>query len=108
MQATGELDEPTDEPLPEPGAWFADAAMPRVTLRLAPEARWVIETYPADDVGAPDASGWITARLPVASDRWIERVLVRLGDRAEVVEPERYAYLGRAAAARVLARYRTR
>jgi hypothetical protein len=42
----------------------------------------------------------------VASDRWLERVLVRLGDRAEVVEPARYAELGRAAAARILARYR--
>ncbi len=106
LEATGEVGEPTDEPLPEPGRWFVDGGMPRVTLRLAPAARWVIETYPVDDVGEPDADGWVTARLPVASDRWLERVLVRLGERAEVVEPARYAELGRAAAARVLARYR--
>jgi proteasome accessory factor C len=80
--------------------------MPRVTVRLAPAARWVIETYPVDDIGEPDADGWVVARLPVASDRWLERVLVRLGDRAEVVEPVRYAELGRDAAARILARYR--
>jgi proteasome accessory factor C len=106
LEATGELGEPIDEPLPEPGRWFLDGGMPRVTVRLAPEARWVIETYPVDDVGEPDADGWVVARLPVASDRWLERVLVRLGDRAEVVEPARYAELGRAAAARILARYR--
>ena len=106
LETTGEHGEPTDEPLPEPGRWFVDGGMPRVTLRLAPAARWVIETYPADDVGEPDAAGWVVARLPVASDRWLERVLVRLGDRAEVVEPARYAELGRAAAARILAGYR--
>jgi proteasome accessory factor C len=106
LEATGELGEPTDEPLPEPGRWFLDGGMPRVTVRLAPAARWVIETYPVDDVGEPDADGWVVARLPVASDRWLERVLVRLGDRAEVVEPARYAELGRAAAARILASYR--
>jgi proteasome accessory factor C len=106
LEATGELGEPTDEPLPEPGRWFLDGGMPRVTVRLAPAARWVIETYPVDDIGEPDADGWVVARLPVASDRWLERVLVRLGDRAEVVEPVRYADLGRDAAARILARYR--
>jgi proteasome accessory factor C len=106
LEPTGELGEPIDEPLPEPGAWFLDGGMPRVTIRLAPAARWVIETYPVDDVGEPDGDGWVTARLPVASERWLERVLVRLGDRADVVEPARYAELGRAASARILARYR--
>ncbi len=105
LDPTGEPGDPTDEPLPEPGRWFVDGGMPRVTLRLAPNARWVIESYPADDVGEPDGDGWVVARLPVASDRWLERVLVRLGDRAEVVEPARYAELGRAAAARILANY---
>ena len=61
---------------------------------------------PVDDVGEPDDEGWVTARLPVASDRWLERVLVRIGDRAEVVEPAHYSDLGRAAAKRILARYR--
>lgn len=106
LEATGELGEPTDEPLPEPGHWFIDGGMPRVTLRLAPSARWVVESYPLDDVSEPDGEGWVVARLPVASDRWLERVLVRLGDRAQVVEPAHYGELGRAAAARILARYR--
>ena len=30
--------------------WFADGGLPRVTLRLAPAARWVVERYPVDDV----------------------------------------------------------
>ncbi|MGH9133327.1 MAG: helix-turn-helix transcriptional regulator [Ilumatobacteraceae bacterium] len=103
---TGEIGEATDEALPEPGRWFVDGGMPRVTLRLAPAARWVIERYPVDDVSEPDADGWVTARLPVASDRWLERVLVRLGDQAQVVDPAHFAELGRAAAARIVARYR--
>jgi proteasome accessory factor C len=108
LEPTGELDEPIAEPLPQPGEWFTDGSMPHVTLRLAPEARWVVESYPVDQVGEPDADGWFTAVLSVASERWLERVLVRLGDRAEVVAPERYAELGRAAAGRILARYRRR
>ena len=46
LEPTGEIGEPTDEPLPEPGRWFVDGGMPRVTIRLAPPARWVIETLP--------------------------------------------------------------
>ena len=29
LEATGEVGEPTDEPLPEPGRWFVDGGMPR-------------------------------------------------------------------------------
>jgi predicted DNA-binding transcriptional regulator YafY len=75
-------------------------------LRLAPSARWVVERYPVDEVSEPDAEGWITARLPVASERWLERVLLRLGPACEVVEPAELRTVAPAAATRALARYR--
>ena len=49
--------------------WFADAGLRRVTLRLQPSARWVVERYPVDAVKAR-RSGAIDATFPVASERW--------------------------------------
>jgi proteasome accessory factor C len=106
LERTGEDAEPSDRELPTPGDWFADGSIPRVTVRLAPSARWVAERYPVDDVSAPDGDGWVTARLPVASEAWLVRTLVRLGPDAEVVEPGSYRELATAAAGRILARYR--
>jgi proteasome accessory factor C len=85
-------------------AWFADAGLRRVTLRLAPGARWVIERYPVDDV-TPRRGGVVDATFPVASERWLERLLVRLGPDAEVRKPAEWRRLGADVAARVLARY---
>lgn len=101
---TGEL-VPTDVAVEHPGAWFADGSTPRVTVRVAPEARWVVERFPVDEVSPPDADGWVTARLPVASERWLARVLVSAGPAVQLVEAGDFADSGRAAAARVLARY---
>ena len=106
LARTGRTVAPSDRELPRPGDWFADGSIPRVTVRLGPPARWVTERYPVDDVSEPDADGWVTARLPVASEAWLARTLLRLGPDAEVVEPDAYRSVGAAAAARLLARYR--
>ncbi len=95
-----------DAPLPTPGAWFADESVRRAVMRLSPNARWVVERYPVDEVGAPDADGWVAVRLPVASEQWLVRTLLRLGPEAELVEPSEWRDLIAAAATRVLARYR--
>ena len=85
--------------------WFADAGLRRVTLRLAPAARWVVERYPVDDV-VERRGGVVDATFPVASERWLERLLLRLGPEAEVRKPAEWRALGRRRrAARVLARY---
>ena len=91
---------PGDEPLPTPGAWFADGGIPRATIRLAPGARWVVERYPVDDVGEPDDEGWVTVRLPVASEHWLVRTLVRLGPDAEMLDPVEWRTLAAEAARR--------
>jgi proteasome accessory factor C len=88
------------------GEWFADGGLPRVTLRLSAAATWVTERYPVDGiVDLPD--GTVEARFPVANERWLERLLLRLGNDAEVVEPRHWRALGRDAAARLLGRYAT-
>lgn len=55
-----------------------------VTLRLAPEARWVAEYYSVLDLrDAPD--GGIEVDLPVFDGRWLTRLLLRLAPHATVV-----------------------
>ncbi len=80
---------------------------PKVTLWLAPEAQWVLETYPTESVVTGD-DGSSEATLVVTAEPWLERLLLRLGSQARVIaaDDDRTAMLGSAAAARVLARYR--
>lgn len=95
-------------PHPDDGSPLALAPeLPRVTLDLAPAARWVVETYPVDQVGDV-AGGWQRVRMPVTATPWLERLLVRLGGDARVVVADDPAMLdaGRRAARRILARYR--
>ena len=66
----------------------------------------MVERYPVDEVSDPDAGGWITVRLPVASEQWLVRTLLRLGPEAELLDPAEWRELVVAAAGRVLARYR--
>lgn len=79
---------------------------PRVTLELPPDARWVVDTYPVEQV-TELSGGRLEVRLAVASRAWLERLLLRLGPEAVVVDatdPE-LRHTVRDAARRVLARY---
>lgn len=105
-EPTGRTVTPSDALLPTPGAWFNDESVRRAVVRLSPAARWVVERYPVDEVSAPDADGWVTARFPVASEQWLVRTLLRLGPDAELLDPVEWHDLVAAAAGRVLARYR--
>lgn len=87
IESTGVVAEPDDRPLPTPGAWFTDASVRRVVMRLSPAAWWVVERYPVDIVTEPDLDGWRTATIPVASEQWLVRTLIRLGSDAQLVEP---------------------
>ena len=58
----------------------------RVTLRLAPPARWVVEYYPVEDV-RPQSDGSVEVDLLVADARWLQRLLLRLAPHARVVSP---------------------
>jgi proteasome accessory factor C len=106
VEHTGTFDDvPDDDGPPDSSvAWAADGSLPRVTVRLRPAARWVVEEYPVDSA-TELGDGTIEARFAVVSDRWLERLLLRAGTDAEVVEPAAWRDLGRRAAARLLTRY---
>jgi proteasome accessory factor C len=57
-----------------------------VRLRLRPAARWIAEYYATTDVDELDDGG-IEVTLPARQLGWVARLLLRVGDDAEVVEP---------------------
>ena len=105
LTVSGQAENEAPDSMPEPGIWFADAEIERVTLRVAPRGRWIYERYPVDEVSSPDADGWVEVRLAVTSRQWFERLLLRLGDAVEVVDPSSMRVVRSEAAARVLGRY---
>ncbi|MEM7273738.1 MAG: WYL domain-containing protein [Actinomycetota bacterium] len=90
------------------GNFHPRSSDPRVTLELAPDAAWVIDSYPCEDV-TELGDGRIRATLVITAVPWLERLLVRLGPAATVVAedglPEART-LAASAAGRILARYR--
>jgi proteasome accessory factor C len=89
--------------LPDRQTFHPDAGGQTIVLDLAPEARWIAEQYPNRGVTEhPD--GALRVTLPVSERAWLERLLLRAGPRATVVEGD--GAVASAAAARILARYR--
>lgn len=76
-----------------------------VEIELPPTGRWVVESYESLSVEALDG-GRLRVRLAVAGERWLERLLLRVGPEARVVSPAALSGLGAAAAARLIERYR--
>lgn len=117
---TGRVVEPSGEPLGEPQPFFTDAAVPRARLLVGPDAQWIIERYPIDSTEPVVASrrstlvmrdraaaGWLEVRLPVASERWLARLLIRLGPNAELIEPDEFRPVATSLARQMLDRYVT-
>jgi proteasome accessory factor C len=78
---------------------------PRVVLDLAPSATWVVGQYPVEAV-EERTDGRVRVTLAIAARPWLERLLLRLGPDATVVDaPEALRDAGPAAARRVLDRY---
>lgn len=67
---------------------FDDEAV-RVTLRLAPEALWVVEYYQVEET-RPRPDGGLDVDLMVADRRWLERLVLRLAPHATVVSPQEW------------------
>ncbi|MGH1491000.1 MAG: helix-turn-helix transcriptional regulator, partial [Acidimicrobiales bacterium] len=90
------------------GIFHPQESDPRITLDLEPEASWVVDSFPCEDVSEL-ADGRLRATLVVTAIPWMERLLVRLGRLAVVVDasglPEADR-LAEKAAGRILARYR--
>jgi proteasome accessory factor C len=89
-----------------PGRVFAPGPEARpVRLSIPSAARWVVEAYPTLDV-VERADGGLEVTLAVSGTAWLERLLLRLGPDAEVIDPPDLVDAGRGAAERVLATYR--
>ncbi len=110
VETTG-LAHPLDPNVQAPDAFFSDVDLPRATIRLLPRAQWIIDRYPIDSVEPvlvrrrPASSGAVDVTLPIASTRWFDRLLVRLGPDAEVLAPSGAARGGVELAQRILANY---
>ncbi len=88
---------------PDRRTYHLEAGGQTIVLDLAPPARWIAEQYP--NVGVAERpDGNLRVTLPVSERAWLERLLLRAGRSASVIEGD--AAPGAAAADRVLARYR--
>ena len=81
-------------PNPEDPVWVLDLDEP---------AQWIAEQYPNESVEQRD-NGVLRVRLRAARSAWLERLLLRAGPYARMVEGD--STVGTAAAARLLGRYR--
>ena len=92
--------------------WFADSAeTTRVTIEMDPAWMWVLEQYPGvtiDEGAKPKRKNWVRVSMPVTSERWLRRVLLRLGNNARVVSPVEWVDLALDTARSVRARYETK
>jgi proteasome accessory factor C len=77
----------------------------RVTLRLAPSAEWVVESFPHEKATQRADGRWVVV-LPVSEPAWLERLLLSLGPDVVVEHPSEATTVGAKAAARLLDRYR--
>ena len=76
----------------------------RVTLLLNAAAAWVAESYPVESVEEM-ADGRLKVVLVASERAWLERLLLRLGPAAEVLDPAEVRVEAAQAARRLLARY---
>jgi predicted DNA-binding transcriptional regulator YafY len=77
----------------------------KVRLSLDPSTAWLVESVPVTGP-AKTADGRVEIEVFVGGDAWLERLLLRLGPEARVLDPPEYRTLAAEAAARVLERYR--
>jgi len=98
---------PRDVDLSRYEALYVQGALDRaVTLDLAPQAAaWVAESYPLES-REPLEDGWVRVHLTAGGTAWLEKLLVRLGGQARVVEPAEMAERTRQLACRLAERYR--
>ncbi|ORV40424.1 protein pafC [Mycolicibacter engbaekii] len=96
-------DEPSAPPEParkaetDTSLFDADPALPVAVVRVAPSAAWMFEYYPMQTLAElPD--GWREAQLTYASEDWLTRLLLGMGDEVQVMAPQSLAAAVRDAA----------
>ena len=125
---TGIFDPPREVALPDPQRWFTDDPdLDRVTFRIPDELLWMVERYPTDSITSDSITSDSTSAdstsadsitsdstsadstsivvMPITSEQWLRRLLLRVGPRARVLDPPRWSTLAAVTARAVLARY---
>jgi proteasome accessory factor C len=104
-EPTGEtFERPAGAPTAPPSHVFSGTDAREVTIVVPASGRWVAESYDPLDVEELD-DGRLRLRLAVAGERWLERLLLRVGPEAVVEAPADLTGTGAAAARRLLQRY---
>jgi proteasome accessory factor C len=107
VRPTGEHFDPpagTAGPGAAPGTFHPRPSDRRVTLMLNADVAWVAESYPMETIEQmPD--GRLRVVLVANERAWLERLLLRLGPSAEVLEPAEVRAETAEAARRLLVRY---
>lgn len=102
-EPTGETFEAPSEPPPPEVQYSPGVDDVEAIIRLAPGARWITDYYPVEVVAAEDES--IVVRFSASDPLVIARLLLRLGDTAELLEGNEVAATRRLLRDRILARY---
>jgi proteasome accessory factor C len=93
----------TSAPMDPPDdVWDPGPDAERVVVDIPLWARWVVEAYPVE---WEERDGMLRVTMRVLGTAWLERLLLKVGPEARVVEPESVQGVGGAAAARLLVAY---
>jgi proteasome accessory factor C len=95
--------DPPAEPAGSTEVYHPATDDPRLVLDLDPPAHWIAEQYPNEGTQVK-VNSVLRVTLRTSQKAWLERLLLRAGPHARVVEGD--GSVGVAAAARILARYR--
>lgn len=68
------------------GLFQPDESDPTAVLELEPQARWVADYYPVESVEEL-GDGRLRVRLRFSNNGWLERLVLRLGGLAKLLEP---------------------
>ncbi len=79
-----ETSEPFTKPVSGSDETFAMADAPRATIHLPLDRQRLLDGLPIDE--RTDTNEGVTVTVPVASERWLTQMLVRLGPDAQLVE----------------------
>ena len=92
--------------------WFAQSDEQRkVLLQVDAAWLWVLEQYPNVSIRTVlkgqvvQHADWVTVEVVANTERWMQRLLVRLGAHAVVVDPSDWQQLGSETAQLILHRY---
>lgn len=103
VEDTGETFEPPSDPPPPTVRYTPSEEDVRAVIRLSPQSRWVLEYYPVE-VLDENAEG-TTIRFSASDPAVAARLLLRLGDQAELCEGDEVAATLEGLRGAILTRY---